>query len=131
VGKWQLDNFGNLWHGTVNRRHPGQGAYCENFAACMQTSQQRLGHDRVPNPLGRNDQRTGQGRGRLVSVEMLAILELVYGAAVGALGFAGLAYVQENIGMRIPGFHFGQRARTHDSALVVQVFGQEFDFHFS
>jgi hypothetical protein len=97
----------------------------------MQTPQQRLGHDRIPNPLGRNDQRTGQGRGRLVPVEMLAVLELVHGATVGALGFTGLAHIQKNIGMGIPGFHFGKRAGTHDSALVVQVFGQEFDFHFS
>jgi hypothetical protein len=93
----------------------------------MQTAQKGLRHDRVPNPLGSDDQRTGQGLGSLVRVEMLAILEFVHRAAIRALGLARLAHIQKNIGVRIPSLHFGQRIGTHDSALVVQVFDQEFN----
>ena len=46
----------HLRHRAVHRRHPGQGADREALAARVQATQQRLGHHRVADPLGRDDQ---------------------------------------------------------------------------
>ena len=62
VGKGELDHSGHLGHQTVDRRHPGQGANRQTLAARVQPAQQRLGHHRVPDPLGRDDQRLSGGR---------------------------------------------------------------------
>ena len=56
VGKGELDHPGHLGHQPVHRRHPGQGADGEALAARVQPAQQRLGHHRVPDPLGRDEQ---------------------------------------------------------------------------
>ena len=63
----------------------------------------------------------------MVPVEMLTRLELVYRAAVGALGLTGKAYVQVHLGVAVPDFHVGQGAGAVDAALVVEVFGQKFN----
>jgi hypothetical protein len=61
-----------------------------------------------------------------MGVEMLAVLELIDGATVGAPGFAGFADIQKNLGMGAPGFHFCQGAGAAYATLMVQVFCQKF-----
>ena len=56
VCKGQLNDLGHLRHGAVDRRHPGQRRHRELLAARVQTTQQRLGHHRIANPLRCNDQ---------------------------------------------------------------------------
>jgi hypothetical protein len=63
----------------------------------------------------------------LVSGEMFAVLQLVHGAAVGALGLTGVGHVQVDLGVAVPDFHIGQRVGAIDATLMVQVFGEEFN----
>jgi hypothetical protein len=62
VGKRKFDHPGHLRHQPVHRRHPGQRANGEPFAARVQPAQQRFGHHCVPDPLGRDDQGLSGGR---------------------------------------------------------------------
>jgi hypothetical protein len=55
MGKRQFNYLGHLGHGPVHRRHPRQCTHRESLAARVQAAQQRLGHDRVTNPLRRDD----------------------------------------------------------------------------
>jgi hypothetical protein len=59
--------------------------------------------------------------------EVLAVFQLVNGAAVRALGGAGVRHVQVNLGVVVPDLHIGQRAGAEHTTLVVQVFRQEFN----
>ena len=61
------------------------------------------------------------------SIEMLTRLELVNRAAVGALGLTGKAHVQVHLGVAVPDFHVGQGTGAVHAALVVEVFGQQFN----
>ena len=61
------------------------------------------------------------------SIEMLTRLELVNRAAVGALGLTCEAHVQVHLRVAVPDFHVGQRAGAVHAALVVKVFGQQFN----
>lgn len=63
----------------------------------------------------------------VVAVEMLAGLERIFGAAIRALGLAGVADVQVHLGMAVPDLHVGFGIRAKDTALGVQVLGQQFD----
>ena len=63
----------------------------------------------------------------LVACEMLSGLQCVDRAAVRALGGAAFAHVQIDLGVGIPGFHFGRRAGAKHAALGIQVFGQQFN----
>src|SRR5450830_236968 len=63
----------------------------------------------------------------VVPTEVFTILQLVDGAAVGALGLAGAGHVQVHLGVAVPDFHVGQRAGAKHAALVVEVFGQQFN----
>ena len=65
-----------------------------------------------------------------MAVEVLAGLEFVQRAAIGALGLAAVRHVEINLGMAVPDFHVGQWAGTKHTALVIQVFGQEFNNRF-
>ena len=66
-------------------------------------------------------------RDSVVGAEMLAVLELVDGPAIGALGLAALGHVQVDLGVAVPDLHVGQRAGTIHAALSIQVFGQQFN----
>src|SRR3990167_859239 len=59
--------------------------------------------------------------------EMLAVFQVVDGAAIRALGFTGAAHIQVHLGVGVPGLHARHRAGAKHAALVVQVFGQEFN----
>ena len=53
----QLDDLGDFRHGAKNRRYAGQ---CRNryaFATLSERGKPGLGHDRIANPLRRDDQR--------------------------------------------------------------------------
>ena len=63
----------------------------------------------------------------VVGAEMLAVLELVDGPAIGALGLAALGHVQVDLGVAVPDLHVGQRAGAIHAALSIQVFGQQFN----
>ena len=59
--------------------------------------------------------------------EVFSRLQSVNGAAIGALGGTTVAHIQINLGMGILGLHMGQRARAKHAALVIQVFGKQFN----
>lgn len=59
--------------------------------------------------------------------EMLASLQLVFSAAVRALGRTSEPDVQVHLGVVVPDLHVGQRVGAKHTTLVVQVFGQEFN----
>ena len=59
--------------------------------------------------------------------EMLAGLELVDRAAIGALGVAAMGHVEVNLGVGVPGFHVRHGAGAKHAALGVEVFGQQDD----
>ena len=61
------------------------------------------------------------------SIEMLTRLELVHRAAVGAFGLTGKANIQIDLRVAVPDFHVGQRTGAVHAALVVKVFGQQFN----
>ena len=61
------------------------------------------------------------------SIEMLTRLQPVNRAAVGALGLTGKAHVQVHLRVTVPDFHVSQRAGAVHAALVVKVFGQQFN----
>lgn len=65
--------------------------------------------------------------GRLMPVKMLAVFEFVDRAAIGALGLAGAGHVQVHLGVAVPQFHVGQGAGAKHAALMVQIFGQQFN----
>ena len=60
----------------------------------------------------------------MVAVKVLAILEFVDGAAVGAFGLARVDHVQVDLGVAVPYFHVRQRAGAKHTTLVIEVFGQ-------
>ena len=60
----------------------------------------------------------------MVAVEMLAVLELIDRAAVGALGLTAVGYIKVHLGMGVPDFHVRQGAGAVHPALGIQVFGQ-------
>ncbi len=60
-------------------------------------------------------------------VDLLASFELVFCAAIGALGVTMLAHVEENARVAAPQLHAGLFAGAEDAALGVQIFGGEFD----
>ncbi len=60
----------------------------------------------------------------MVTVEMLAVLELIDRAAVRALGLAAESHIKVDLGMGVPDFHVRQGAGAVHPALGVQVFGQ-------
>lgn len=57
----------------------------------------------------------------------LAGLQAVDGAAVRALGFAGLGHIQIDLGVAVPQLHIGLGAGAEHTTLGVQVFGSQFD----
>jgi hypothetical protein len=59
--------------------------------------------------------------------DCFACFELVHRAAIGALGVAFAGHIQINFGVRIPNLHVSFGAGAKDTALWVQVFGQEFN----
>ncbi len=61
-----------------------------------------------------------------MAVEMLAFLELVHRAAIGALGLAATGHIKIDLGVAVPKRHVGQWAGAINPALMVQVFGQQF-----
>lgn len=50
---------------------------------------------------------------------MFAVPELVHRAAVGALGLAGVGYVQVDLGVGVPGLHLRHRAGAEHATLMV------------
>ena len=56
MGERQFDDGRYLRHGAVDRDHPGQRADGDRFATGVQPTQQRFGHDRIPDPLGGDHQ---------------------------------------------------------------------------
>ena len=56
---------------------------------------------------------------------MLAVLELVHGAAIRAFGLAAVRHIQVDLGVGVPGFHVRQGAGAKHAALGVEVFGQQ------
>ena len=65
----------------------------------------------------------------MVRGDVFACFELVFGAAIRALGVAGFCYVQKHLGVGVPEFHFCQGAGAVHAAFAVQVFCCEFDGH--
>lgn len=63
----------------------------------------------------------------MATAKVFAGLELVHGAAVGALGLAGARHVQINAGVVVPQLHVSLGAGAGDAALVVEVDGQQLD----
>src|SRR5574343_1650659 len=63
----------------------------------------------------------------VAAAEVFARLELVGGAAIRALGLAGRAHVQVDLGVGVPELHVGLGVGAKDTALGVQVFGQQFN----
>jgi len=59
--------------------------------------------------------------------DSFARFELVHRTAIRALGMAFAGHVQIHLGVRIPNFHVSFGAGAKDTALRVQVFGQEFN----
>lgn len=57
----------------------------------------------------------------------LTSLQAVGGAAVGALGFAGLGNVQVDLGVAVPELHAGLGAGAIHAALEVEILGQQFN----
>lgn len=57
----------------------------------------------------------------------LARLQAVEGAAVRALGFAGVGHIQIDLGVVVPQLHIGLGAGAVDATLGVQVLGSQFD----
>jgi hypothetical protein len=55
----KLDDFVHLRHRAVDRCHPRNGADGEPLAARVQAAKERLGHDRVADPLGGDDEGAG------------------------------------------------------------------------
>ena len=58
---------------------------------------------------------------------MLAVLELIDGAAIRALGLSAVRHIQVHLGVGVPGFHVRQGAGAVHAALGVEVFGQQGD----
>ena len=56
----------------------------------------------------------------------LALFQAVGGAAVRALGLAGVGHVQVNLGVAVPQLHVGLGAGAVDAALGIQVLGSQF-----
>ena len=56
----------------------------------------------------------------------LALFEAVHGAAIGALGLAGVGHVQVDLGVAVPQLHVGLGAGAVDAALGIQVLGSQF-----
>ena len=54
-------------------------------------------------------------------------LELVDRAAIGALAFAVVGHIDIDLGVAIPQLHVCLGAGAVDAALLVQVFGSQFD----
>lgn len=63
----------------------------------------------------------------MATAKVFAGLELVHGAAVGALGFTRARHVQIDAGMVVPQRHVGLGAGAGDAALVIEVAGQQLD----
>ncbi len=59
--------------------------------------------------------------------EMLALLQFVFSAAIGAFGFTGLGHIQVHLGVGVPEFHLGVGAGAEHATGVVEVCGLEFD----
>ena len=57
----------------------------------------------------------------------LARLQAVNGAAVGALGFAGLGDIQIDLGVAVPQLHVGFGAGAVNATLRVEIRGQQLD----
>ena len=55
-----------------------------------------------------------------------ALFQTVGGAAVGALGLAGVGHIQVDLGVAAPQLHVGLGAGTVDAALGIQFFGGQF-----
>src|SRR5438045_1967766 len=64
----------------------------------------------------------------VVTAEMLAGFQLVHGAAVRALGFAGARDVEIDARMVVPQLHAGRGARAEHAAAGVQVLREQFDY---
>ena len=56
-----------------------------------------------------------------------ARLQAVHGAAVGALGFAGLGDIQIDLGVAVPQLHIGLGAGAEHATLGIEVLGSQFD----
>ena len=56
--------------------------------------------------------------------KVFAILELVGGAAIGALGLAAMTDIQRHFGVTIPDGHVGRRAWADKTTLPIQLGGQ-------
>jgi cobyrinic acid a,c-diamide synthase len=62
-----------------------------------------------------------------VRVEVLARLELVFCAAIRALGMTVFGHIQEDTRMATPQRHTSLLARAENTALRIQICGGEFD----
>ena len=64
-----------------------------------------------------------------MSADVFTGFQLKFRAAIRAAGAVvfGIGDVQKDFRVRIPYFHFGQRARAMHAAFAVEVFGEEFD----
>lgn len=136
VSKGHLQNLRDLRHSAIHRRHPRQGGNGEPLTSPVQSAQQRLGHDRITDPLRGDDERgahdvgaagkpTQPAAGSMPSVKMLAVLELVDRAAVRATGRTGLGHIEVDPGVSAPKRH--GRVGTEYAALGIEVAGQQFD----
>ena len=61
-------------HGLIDGRHPGQGGHRQSLAPSLELRHERLGHDRVANPLGSNQQALGHRFMKVLSTGMPASL---------------------------------------------------------
>ena len=62
----------------------------------------------------------------MMSADVFTGFQLKFRAAVGAAGAVvfGFGDVQKDAGVRIPQFHFGQRAGAMHAAFAVNIFGE-------
>lgn len=71
-------------------------------------------------------QSIGQGKGSVPTRKHLALFQAISGAAVRALGLAGMGHVQIDLGVVVPQLHVGLGAGAVDTALGIQVLGSQF-----
>jgi len=67
----------------------------------------------------------------MIAAKVFSGLEFVHGPTVGALGFTTVGHVKVHLGVTVPELHVGQRAGTIDAALMVEVFGYQFNNRFA